>query len=79
MLNARYSCNQVQDVSNYASTSDLLERDAPMTGGAFDFKGATISLTNGPLSSSKKVTLIRHGLSTWNEESRIQVCCYLAL
>ncbi|RWR97512.1 Histidine phosphatase superfamily [Cinnamomum micranthum f. kanehirae] len=58
--------------SDTSLATDLLERDAPMTGGAFDFKGATISLTNGPLSCSKKVTLIRHGLSTWNEESRIQ-------
>lgn len=53
-------------------TSDKLENSAPMTGGAFDFKKATISLTDELMSSSKKVTLLRHGLSTWNEESRIQ-------
>ncbi|KAI9121355.1 hypothetical protein K1719_008388 [Acacia pycnantha] len=44
----------------------------PLTGGAYDFKQATTSLTNEPISSSKTVTLIRHGLSTWNAESRIQ-------
>ncbi|PON58428.1 Histidine phosphatase, partial [Parasponia andersonii] len=45
----------------------------PMTGGAFDFKRATTSLTDDELiSSPKRVTLVRHGLSTWNEESRIQ-------
>ncbi|EXC18117.1 hypothetical protein L484_006452 [Morus notabilis] len=53
-------------------TSDKLENSAPMTGGAFDFKKATISLTDELISSPKKVTLLRHGLSSWNEESRIQ-------
>ncbi|KAK1301952.1 hypothetical protein QJS10_CPA01g02015 [Acorus calamus] len=43
-----------------------------MTGGAFDFKGATTPLIDVPLSSSKKVTLVRHGLSSWNEDSRVQ-------
>ncbi|KAL5575419.1 hypothetical protein UlMin_017118 [Ulmus minor] len=52
-------------------TFDKLENDTPMTGGAFDFKKATTSLTD-TLISSKKVTLVRHGLSSWNEESRIQ-------
>jgi len=45
-----------------------------MTGGAFDFRKATTSLTERSISTSKKVTLVRHGLSTWNEESRVQVC-----
>ncbi|XP_061375590.1 probable 2-carboxy-D-arabinitol-1-phosphatase [Gastrolobium bilobum] len=44
----------------------------PATGGAYDFTNATTSLTNELISSSKKVTLLRHGLSTWNAESRIQ-------
>ncbi|KAL5576753.1 hypothetical protein UlMin_018452 [Ulmus minor] len=52
-------------------TFDKLENDTPMTGGAFDFKKATTSLTD-TLISSKKVTLVRHGLSSWNKESRIQ-------
>lgn len=43
-----------------------------MTGSAYDFKGATTSLTDELLSSSKKVTLVRHGLSSWNDESRVQ-------
>lgn len=43
-----------------------------MTGGAFDFKGATTSLTDKLLPCPKKVTLVRHGLSTWNDESRVQ-------
>ncbi|KAF3451168.1 hypothetical protein FNV43_RR07260 [Rhamnella rubrinervis] len=49
-----------------------LENDAPLTGGAFDFKKATISLTDKSISTSKKVTLVRHGLSSWNLESRVQ-------
>ncbi|XP_058095841.1 probable 2-carboxy-D-arabinitol-1-phosphatase isoform X5 [Magnolia sinica] len=54
------------------AAADQLEKDASMTGGAYDFKGATTSLTYEPLSSSKKVTLVRHGLSSWNQDSRIQ-------
>lgn len=50
-----------------------------MTGGAFDFNKATTSLTERSISISKKVTLVRHGLSTWNEESRVQVCSVPAL
>ncbi|KAK7331933.1 hypothetical protein VNO80_28678 [Phaseolus coccineus] len=46
--------------------------DLSVTGGAYDFAKATTSLTNELISSPKKVTLLRHGLSTWNAESRIQ-------
>ncbi|WVY92450.1 hypothetical protein V8G54_031538 [Vigna mungo] len=46
--------------------------DSSVTGGAYDFAKATTSLTNELISSPKKVTLLRHGLSTWNAESRIQ-------
>ncbi|CAK9181807.1 unnamed protein product [Ilex paraguariensis] len=49
-----------------------LENNSLMTGGAYDFENATTSLTQKLMSSPKKVTLIRHGLSSWNEESRIQ-------
>ncbi|KAK9150113.1 hypothetical protein Syun_008422 [Stephania yunnanensis] len=54
------------------SNDEKLENNASMTGGAYDFKGATTSLTYELLSSSKKITLVRHGLSSWNDESRIQ-------
>jgi len=50
--------------------------DFSVTGGAYDFTKATTSLTNELITSSKKVTLLRHGLSTWNAESRIQVVCF---
>ncbi|KAL8268196.1 hypothetical protein R6Q59_001994 [Mikania micrantha] len=43
-----------------------------VTGGAYDFSKATTSLTRKLLSSPKKVTLVRHGLSSWNDENRIQ-------
>ncbi|CAL1397977.1 unnamed protein product [Linum trigynum] len=44
----------------------------PVTGGAYDFERATSSLAGKLLSSPKKVTIVRHGLSTWNLESRVQ-------
>ncbi|CAN1279142.1 hypothetical protein LINPERPRIM_LOCUS16898 [Linum perenne] len=47
--------------------------DATVTGSAFDFARATSSLTGRSLSSPKKVTIVRHGLSSWNHESRVQV------
>ncbi|XP_052181728.1 probable 2-carboxy-D-arabinitol-1-phosphatase isoform X2 [Diospyros lotus] len=53
-------------------TAEKLENDALVTGGAFDFEKATISLTQKWMSSPKKVTLVRHGLSSWNKESRVQ-------
>ena len=54
--------------------AERVENGDVMTGGAFDFYKATTSLTERSISTSKKVTLVRHGLSTWNEESRVQVC-----
>ncbi|KAG6694656.1 hypothetical protein I3842_09G059600 [Carya illinoinensis] len=53
-------------------TTENFQNDASMTGGAYDFERATTSLTSLSILSSKKVTLVRHGLSSWNEESRVQ-------
>lgn len=53
-------------------TTDKLENDHSLTGTAYDFERATTSLTGKWLSTSKKVTIVRHGLSSWNEEGRIQ-------
>ncbi|XVE51333.1 hypothetical protein DITRI_Ditri02bG0031600 [Diplodiscus trichospermus] len=53
-------------------TADKLENDYALTGTAYDFERATISLTGKSISSAKKVTLVRHGLSSWNEEGRVQ-------
>ncbi|XP_042501572.1 probable 2-carboxy-D-arabinitol-1-phosphatase isoform X2 [Macadamia integrifolia] len=61
--------------SSYPDVSvptEKLDKDSSVTGGAYDFKGATTALTHELLSSPKKVTLVRHGLSSWNEESRVQ-------
>ncbi|XP_065879940.1 probable 2-carboxy-D-arabinitol-1-phosphatase isoform X2 [Euphorbia lathyris] len=62
-------CSNSPDVSlatetleNYASAS--------ITGGALGFESATTSLTQKSLTSSKKVTIVRHGLSSWNSEER---------
>lgn len=53
-------------------TAEKIVNDPSITGGAYDFDRATTSLTQKLLSSSKKVTIVRHGLSSWNEESRVQ-------
>ncbi|WCJ27030.1 2-carboxy-D-arabinitol-1-phosphatase [Euphorbia peplus] len=45
---------------------------ASVTGGALGFESATTSLTQKLLTSSKKVTIVRHGLSSWNSEGRVQ-------
>lgn len=66
------------NVNNSVSTDTKSDNEASMTGAAYDFKGATISLTGEILSSPKKVTIVRHGLSSWNEESRVQVGTMLA-
>nr|CAD1843444.1 unnamed protein product [Ananas comosus var. bracteatus] len=67
------SINNVStEIINNVSTESPPESEVSRTGAAYDFKGATTSLTNELLSSAKKVTLVRHGLSSWNEESRVQ-------
>lgn len=55
-------------------TTEVPRKNSSLTGGAYDFGRATTSLTQKLLSSSKKVTLVRHGYSTWNKEGRVQVC-----
>jgi len=44
------------------------------SGGALHpYSGGVHSLTNGkPLSAEKEIVFVRHGLSTWNQEGRIQ-------
>nr|GMD83213.1 probable 2-carboxy-D-arabinitol-1-phosphatase [Ipomoea batatas] len=54
------------------TTTEKVGNDIPLTGSAYDFYRATKSLTQKALSSPKKVTLVRHGYSTWNEEGRVQ-------
>uniref|UniRef100_A0A2P2KJ24 2-carboxy-D-arabinitol-1-phosphatase n=1 Tax=Rhizophora mucronata TaxID=61149 RepID=A0A2P2KJ24_RHIMU len=53
-------------------STELLTNEASLTGGAYGFERATTPLTQKLLSSPKQVTLIRHGLSSWNEEKRVQ-------
>ncbi|KAH7292046.1 hypothetical protein KP509_29G049100 [Ceratopteris richardii] len=50
---------------------ELAERFS-LTGDAYDFTGATKPLIQEPLKGFKNVFLVRHGLSSWNEDSRIQ-------
>ncbi|KAL3522271.1 hypothetical protein ACH5RR_015105 [Cinchona calisaya] len=57
---------------NLQITTEKFGNDASLTGGAYDFEKATTSLTKKLLFTPKNVTLVRHGLSTWNEEGRVQ-------
>ncbi|KAH1208197.1 putative 2-carboxy-D-arabinitol-1-phosphatase [Glycine max] len=66
----RIRCCSVSELSPDKLPTSI---DFSVTGGAYDFSKATTSLTNEFISSPKKVTLLRHGLSTWNSESRIQM------
>ncbi|XP_051126003.1 probable 2-carboxy-D-arabinitol-1-phosphatase [Andrographis paniculata] len=59
--------------------TEIAGNDASLTGGAYDFERATTSLSQKLLSSPKKVTLLRHGLSTWNKEGRVQGSSNLSL
>ncbi|KAL8468024.1 hypothetical protein ACS0TY_031321 [Phlomoides rotata] len=52
--------------------TEISRNNASLTGGAYDFDRATTSLSQKLLSSPKKVTIVRHGLSTWNKEGRVQ-------
>jgi serine/threonine-protein phosphatase PGAM5 len=77
-----YSCSVLGRLGAFsieAAHSDvpvqsLPENELPaVTGAAYSFTGATTSLTSKILTPSKKITLVRHGLSSWNAESRVQV------
>ncbi|KAI5072732.1 hypothetical protein GOP47_0012838, partial [Adiantum capillus-veneris] len=59
------------DTVEQSLANELVSR-LPLTGGAFDFTGAAKPLLQKPLKKVKHVVLVRHGLSTWNEDSRIQ-------
>ncbi|CAN6443541.1 unnamed protein product [Victoria cruziana] len=61
-----------QEPTKDVRAAEAAENRTSLTGSAYDFKGATTSLVSGPLTNSKKVTLVRHGLSSWNADSRIQ-------
>ena len=50
----------------------MMTERRPFTGGAIDFRRATEPLTPRPLENAKTVVLVRHGLSSWNEEGRVQ-------
>lgn len=54
------------------SSSGTIGNEGSVTGGAYDFSKATTSVTHKLLSGPKQVTLVRHGLSSWNDESRVQ-------
>ncbi|PIM99431.1 2-carboxy-D-arabinitol-1-phosphatase [Handroanthus impetiginosus] len=57
---------------DHSVATEISGNNASLTGGAYGFERATTSLTQKLLASPKKVTLLRHGLSSWNKESRVQ-------
>ncbi|KAH6790588.1 hypothetical protein C2S51_005594 [Perilla frutescens var. frutescens] len=65
----RICCSSSAD---YSVATEISGNNASLTGGAYDFDRATTSLSKKLLSSPKKVTLVRHGYSTWNKEGRVQ-------
>ncbi|XP_062233085.1 probable 2-carboxy-D-arabinitol-1-phosphatase [Phragmites australis] len=68
VLTIKATHSGLSDVSVQSPPDD----EVSVTGAAYSFRGATTSLTNKILTSSKKITLVRHGLSSWNAESRVQ-------
>ena len=54
--------------------SDLPAPCSPFNTGSMDITtaGATASLCGHQLPTEKTVIIVRHGLTTWNEQSRIQ-------
>ncbi|KAI3765032.1 hypothetical protein L2E82_15053 [Cichorium intybus] len=65
-------CSRPRFQKILCSASGIIGNDASVTGGAYDYSKATTSLTQKLLSSPKQVTIVRHGLSSWNDESRVQ-------
>ncbi|KZV51964.1 phosphoglycerate mutase 2-like [Dorcoceras hygrometricum] len=66
----RFMCSSSSPERSIAT--EVSGRNSSLTGGSYDFQKATTSLSEILLSSPKKVTLVRHGLSSWNKESRVQ-------
>ncbi|XP_021740594.1 probable 2-carboxy-D-arabinitol-1-phosphatase [Chenopodium quinoa] len=57
---------------DFSSSTENFKDTISLTGGALEFQKATTSLSSEQLPSPKKITLVRHGLSSWNAESRVQ-------
>ncbi|KAK6149913.1 hypothetical protein DH2020_017438 [Rehmannia glutinosa] len=67
---ARILCSS--SAPDHSIATEVSGKNASLTGGAYDFEKATTSLSQKLLSSPKKITLVRHGLSSWNTEGRVQ-------
>ncbi|KAL3851316.1 hypothetical protein ACJIZ3_013198 [Penstemon smallii] len=66
-------CSSSAPDRSITTTETFWERNGLLSGGAYDFEKATTSVSEKLLlSSPKKVTLVRHGLSSWNKEGRVQ-------
>jgi serine/threonine-protein phosphatase PGAM5 len=79
--NLRITCGAATQVQERASevgerngTPSVQELGMPelLTGGTVDFSGATNPLIKKALQTEKTIVMVRHGLSTWNYEGRVQ-------
>lgn len=54
-------------------------QDSAFTGGSLNLIGSTDPLVINPLAHEKRILLVRHGLSIWNDEGRVQGSSNLSL
>ncbi|GAQ82723.1 Phosphoglycerate mutase [Klebsormidium nitens] len=62
----------VEERNGTLSTEDSRLSGGLLTGGSVDFSGATNPLIRKALETEKTIVMVRHGLSTWNFEGRVQ-------
>ena len=77
--------------SNHSEQREQLTREdevpgeaaprSPFNTGSMDITtaGATASLCGHPIPAEKTIVIIRHGMTTWNEEQRIQASTHCRL
>ena len=71
-------CQASQTAQSEAHQNEQQQLQAPRSPfntGSMDITtaGATVSLADKPLQNEKQIIIVRHGLTTWNEQHRIQV------
>ncbi|KAL3134149.1 hypothetical protein ABBQ32_008568 [Trebouxia sp. C0010 RCD-2024] len=75
--NMRSNSKETQTTHNHEAFSASAPR-SPFNTGSMDITtaGATASLCGHSIPAEKTVIVLRHGMTTWNEEQRIQVSSY---
>lgn len=72
--------NIIQADDKEVLLDDVHAPQSPYLTGNMDISttGATTSFAAGSLATEKTIVIVRHGMSTWNEEGRIQVKDFLS-